>query len=175
MSPGFPTLRRWRSRPWRPREAICIRNGTARLEALGVSSDHQGGVTDYVITHNGVPIGTVDLPRDGDRFTVPVTPLAGYEVVRPLVRRASAALADVALGHPPNAVLLGRVAELGAALELRDGAGSLVPVDFIELTDWPGGAPEVAAFIQLRDAHAPVPAAVPSQPRTGSDTAAPAA
>jgi hypothetical protein len=50
-----------------------------------------------------------------------------------------------------------------------------VPVDFIELTDWPGGTPEVAAFIRLRDAHAPVQARVPARPQHDSDASAPAA
>ena len=122
-----------------------------------------------------MPIGTIDLPRDGDRFTVSVSPLAGYDSIRALVRRASAALANIALGHPANAVLMGRAGELGDALELRDTAGALVPVDFIELTDWPGGAPEVAALIQLRDAHAPVPAKVPPQTTGVSGAAPPAA
>ncbi len=170
---GRSSRNHWRL--WPPREASCIPNAAARLEALGGSTNHHGGVTKYVITLSGVPIGMVNLPRGGDRFTVSVTPFAGYEAIRPLVRRASAALADTALGHPPNGVVLGRLAELGGALELRDSAGALVPVDFIELTDWPGGPPEVAAFIQLRDAHAPLPAAMPPHPRTDSDTAAPAA
>ena len=143
--------------------------------SLGDNSNHLEGLTEYVITHQGVPIGTAELPLDGDRFTVSVTPLPGYEVIRPLVRRASAALADIALGQPANTVLLGRASELGGSLELCDATGALMPVDFIELTDWPGGAPEVAAFIQLRDAHAPVHATVPSPPRGDSDKSAPEA
>ena len=117
----------------------------------------------------------MELPRHGDRFTVAVTPLLGYEVIRPLVRRASVALADVALGRPANAVALNRAVDLGRALELRDTAGALVPVDFVELTDWPGGTPEVAAFIRMHEAHAPVPAIVPPPPHAGSDASAPAA
>jgi hypothetical protein len=51
----------------------------------------------------------------------------------------------------------------------------MVPTDYIELTDWPGGEPAVAAFIRLRDAHAGVPARVPPPPVGGTDAQAPAA
>jgi len=137
--------------------------------------DLRGAFTEYVITHHGVPIGTVELPREGDRFTVGVAPLAGYEAIRPLVRNASSAFADVALGRPADALALSRAAALARALELRDTTGALVPVDFTELTDWPGGTPEVAALVRLREAHAPVSAKVPVTPRGDADTSAPAA
>src|SRR5687768_6387916 len=104
---------------------------------------------EYTITHQGVPIGTIELPRDGERFTVAVQPLPAYRALSPLVRVASAALANVALNQPADAVALARATSQGRALELRDGTGALVPVDFIELTEWPGGTPEVAAFIRL--------------------------
>ena len=130
---------------------------------------------EYAITHQGVPIGTIELPPDGDRFTVAVRPLPAYAAVQALVRSASVALADVGLGRPANAVALRRAADLGRALELREATGALVPVDSIELTEWPGGEPEVAAFVRLRESHAPVPAAVPPRPRSESGTSAPAA
>jgi hypothetical protein len=129
----------------------------------------------YTITHQGVPVGSIELPRDGDRFTVAVQPLPAYSAIQPLVRQASAALANVALGRSANAVALQHAAALGRAVELRDSTGALVPVDFIELTDWPGSKPEVAAFIRLRGAHARVQARVSPQPRGDSDTSAPAA
>ena len=128
-------------------------------------------MTVFVITHRGVPIGTVELPREGDHFTVEVQPLAAYADIQPFVREASGALADVALGRSANALALNRAAALGRALELRDATGALVPVDFIELTDWPGGTPAVAAFIRMREARAPVLARMPEQPRADSDAA----
>ena len=133
----------------------------------------------YTITHRGVPVGNVALPPSGARVTVAVAPLPGYEAIRPLVRRASRALYAVALGAPGTPVprplasetTLGRAAELGRVLELRDAAGALVPTDFIDLTDWPGGAPEVAAIIGLRDSHAqhPAPSPVPRIADSGTE------
>ena len=128
-------------------------------------------MTEFLITHRGVPIGTVELPCEGDRFTVEVQPLAAYTAIQPFVREASGALADVALGRSANALALNSAAALGRALELRDVTGALVPVDFIELTDWPGGTPAVAAFIRVRETHAPMLARMPEQPRTDSDAA----
>ena len=130
---------------------------------------------DYMITHHGVPIGIVELPREGERFTVAVRPLPAYQALSALVRAASIALANVALNQPADAMALARASSQGRALELRDRAGALVPADFIELTEWPGGTPEVAAFIRLRDAHAPVPALVPRRGDAGSGAVTPAA
>ena len=64
---------------------------------------------------------------------------------------------------------------LSRSLELRDEAGVLVPTDYIELMDWPGGSPEVSALIGLRESQAHIPAYVPSRPKTDSDTELPAA
>ena len=132
----------------------------------------EGGATEYTITHHGVPVGTAELPSDGDRMTVAVEPLPAYAAIQPLVRDASCALADVALGRSGDMGALRRAAALGRDLELRDPAGALVPADFIELTEWPSGAPQVAAFIQLREAHAPVPARLPLGRSGGSEAAA---
>jgi hypothetical protein len=133
----------------------------------------------YTITHRGVPVGIVALPPSGERVVVAVTPLPGYEAIRPLVCRATRALDAVTLGAPaarPDApeTALAAAAELGRALELRDGAGALVPADFIDLTDCPGGAPEVAAIISLRDSHARQPAPSPA-PRIADSGAEPPA
>jgi hypothetical protein len=127
------------------------------------------GLTPHTISHNGVPVGLVVLPPDGERFTLPVQPLRAYAAIQSRVREASASLADVALGNPADASALHDAILLGRALELRDATGALVAVDYIELTDWPGGNPEVAAFIRVREVHAPVPAWVRPQPRGGSD------
>jgi hypothetical protein len=51
----------------------------------------------------------------------------------------------------------------------------MVPTDYVELTDWPGGEPAVAAFIRLRGSHAGVPARLPPPPVGGTDAHAPAA
>ena len=129
----------------------------------------------YTVTHQGVPIGIIELPADADRVTVALDPLPAYAAVQPMVRRASSALADVALGRPTNAIALQEAAGLGRTLELRDASGALVPVDFIELTEWPGGNIEFAAFVRLRDSHAIVPAKVRTTPRGDLDFSAPAA
>ena len=92
------------------------------------------------------------------------------------------ALADTALSaREPTSTLsprrenaFARAAELGRELELRDGSGALVPADFIELTEWPGAAPEVAALLRLRGSHAPVPAPVTPSPPGGAGRGKPA-
>lgn len=127
------------------------------------------GLAPHTISHNGVPVGFVALPLRGERFTLPVQPLPAYAAIQSRVRAASAALADVALGSTADAGALHDAILLGRALELRDATGTLVPVDYIELTHWPGGSPEVAAFIRIREAHAPVLARVSLEPRGGSD------
>jgi len=132
----------------------------------------------YTITHRGVPIGTIELPVSSERVTVAVSPLPGYEAIQPMVRQASRALSAVVLdaaGTPglrplASEAALGRAAELGRALELRDATGALVPTDFIDLTEWPGGTPAVAATIGLRDSHARQPA--PAAPPRIADSAA---
>lgn len=134
----------------------------------------------FTITHHGVPIGQIEMLPAGERLTVPVQPLPGYMPLQDLVQAASRALADVALcraglASPQANHALQRGVELGRVLELRDSAGAMVPTDYIELTDWLGGEPAVAAFIRLRDAHAGVPARVPPPPVGGTDADAPAA
>ena len=105
-------------------------------------------------------------------------PLPAYEALRRIVRSASEALADVALANTrgePESLALHQNAELGRGLELRDATGALVPTDFIELTEWPGGSPEVAATIRFREAHAAIPARVVRPPSRSSDADSPAA
>jgi hypothetical protein len=136
----------------------------------------------FTITHQGVPIGEVELPAGGEWVAVPVSPLPAYESIRPLVRAASVALSRVALAGAGETALpqirsqttLHRAAELGRALELRDAAGALVPTDFIDLTDWPGGEPAVAAIVGLRDSHAARPAVERPPTLGGSDSVPPA-
>jgi hypothetical protein len=134
----------------------------------------------FTITHHGVPIGLIESLPAEERITIGVQPLPGYAPLQELVRAASRALADTALSRPtpasaPVASALRRGAELGRELELRDEAGALVPADYIELTDWPGGEPEIAALIRLRDAHAGAPARVPPRTSGGADAHSPAA
>ena len=129
----------------------------------------------YTVTTHGVPIGVIALPADADRVTVALDPLPAYSALQPMVRRASSALADVARGRAANAIALHEAATLGRLLELRDAAGALVPVDFIELTEWPGGNIEFAAFVRFRQSPALRPATVRPQPRGDSDFSAPAA
>ena len=129
----------------------------------------------YTITLRGVPVCTTDFIPEGEFVTVPVRPAPAYSTIQPLIRAASAALADVALERHPLAPSdrekdpLRRGAELGRVLELRDLSGALVPTDFIELTEWPGGTPEVAAMLRFRDAHAPVVATRKTNPGSATD------
>jgi hypothetical protein len=48
-----------------------------------------------------------------------------------------------------------------------------VPADFVELTDWPGGHPEVAVLVRFRGAHPGGPA-VRRPPHTAGGGASPA-
>ena len=132
------------------------------------------------ITHHGVPIGLIELLPAEERITIGVQPLPGYVPLQELVRAASRALADTALSRPTPAdaqfaFALRRGVELGRELELRDEAGALVPTDYIELTDWPGGEPEIAALIRLRDAHAGAHARVAPRTSGGADAHSPSA
>ncbi len=134
----------------------------------------------YTITHRGVPVGEVESLPAGELVTLVVKPLPGYESLRTMVRAASAALANVALPSaapavPENQEALRRGAEIGRELELRDSSGALVPADFVELTEWPGGDPEVAALARFRDSHAAVRAVVRRPPGSGAGALHPAA
>ncbi|HJU69012.1 MAG TPA: hypothetical protein VJ650_12310 [Gemmatimonadaceae bacterium] len=141
----------------------------------------------FTITHNGVPVGTVELTRAdtsaAEQIACAVLPLPGYAPIQPVVRAASVALRNLLPAGPaadPGTQAaaeraLGRGAELGRALELRDPTGLLVPTDFIELSEWQGGNPEVAALIRFRLSHAAVPARLPPRESGGTDAAAPAA
>ena len=141
----------------------------------------------FTITRHGVPIGTVELTRAdtsaAEQIACAVFPLPGYAPLQPIVRAASEALRNLLPAGPPAdrgtelaaERALGRGAELGRELELRDATGLLVPTDFIELSEWRGGNPEVAALIRFRLSHAAVPARLPPRESGGSDAAAPAA
>jgi hypothetical protein len=106
----------------------------------------------------------------------------GHEAIRPLVRRVTAAVPDLARGAPGWPALRphhsesagGRATALGRALELRDGAGALVPTDLIDRSDWPGATREVDAVIGLRDRHAREAASEPL-PRIGDPASEPPA
>ena len=140
----------------------------------------------FTITHNGVPVGTLELTRAdtsaAEQLVCAVMPLPGYSPLQPIVRAASAALRNLMPAGPPAdrgtelsaERALNRGAELGRALELRDVTGLLVPTDFVELSEWPGGNPEVAALIRFRFSHAAVPARLPPRESGGTDAAAPA-
>ncbi len=133
-------------------------------------------MSSFTISLRGVPVGVAEFVPVSDLIAVAVHPLPGYDAVRPTVRAASGALADAAIGRvadTPRDEALRRGAELGRLLELRDRAGALVPTDFIDLTEWPNGSPEVAAMIRFREAHAAVPASLRVQPVRGADARSP--
>lgn len=119
--------------------------------------------------HRGVPIGIIEAIPPGERIPVAVFPLSAYASIQARVRLASVACADAALNQLPGAPALRHAKELSRYLELRDGTGALVPTEYIELTDWPGGVPEISALIGLRESHARQPARAPSHPRSDVD------
>lgn len=141
----------------------------------------------FTITHNGVPVGTIELTRadtsGAEQIVCGLMPLPGYAPIQPIVRAATEALRNLLPVGPPAdhrteiaaERALGQGAELGRALELRDPTGLLMPTDFIELSEWQGGTPEVAALIRFRLSHAAIPARLPSRDTSGGDAAAPAA
>ena len=127
----------------------------------------------FTITHNGVPVGTVEFNPAEESVGIPVRPLSGYAGVREIVRAMTNTLLSISSGKgnlPVAAAALKRGTELKQQLELQDEMGVLVPVDFIVLTEWPGLMPTVVATLQLRDAHATVPAPVPRPPIEGEST-----
>ena len=140
---------------------------------------NQEGNTRYTIELRGTPVAEAEVTLASETLTFPVQPLDGYDSIRPVVRAASCAFAQVALegqaGGGVSTHALAQGAELGRMLELRDTTGALVPTDFIELTEWPGGSPEYAAFVRLRDANAFVAAHVLRVPATSRDAADPPA
>ena len=135
-----------------------------------------GTASTFTISLRGVPVGVADFAPGPDFIAVAVRPLRGYDAVRATVRAASIALADAAIGGQSGRATDGALrsgVELGRMLELRDDSGVLVPTDFIELTEWPGGSPELAAMIRFRDAQAAVPASIRVAPVRATDARSP--
>jgi len=136
-------------------------------------------MTSFTITHQGVPLGTVELDPAQQRVAAAVATLPAYEAIRPIIQAASAALRAAAVGggeaDTGSRDALQRGAALGKDLELRDSAGELVPTDFIELAEWPGEDPEVRAWIGFRGVPAAQPARRSPPKREGPESAPPAA
>lgn len=146
----------------------------------------------YTVSHKGVPIGEVELDLSAELAAADMVPLAGYEAVRPDVQAVTLAMdvlgfmgpfarplraavaADLAAGVAPRDALA-RGAELGRELELRDPRGAPVAVDWIELMDFAGSPPEIAAWVRVRTAPSAVVASGAPQPRGGADTSRPEA
>jgi len=133
----------------------------------------------FTITHQGVPIGTIELDEAEHRIAAAVAPLPAYESIRPIVRAASIALRAVAVSAEDadsrSRDALHRGAALGRDLELQSSKGELVPTDFIELVEWPGETPEVRAWVGLRGVPAREPARVGPRRGKGPESAPPAA
>jgi hypothetical protein len=124
----------------------------------------------YVVHHEGVPVGRVELtPRvglaAGELLTLP-----GYEIVRARVDAASAVLWATGVFGPPappsadtDADLEARTALATAAalgLELRDDHGRPVPTTFVNLLSVDEFRGEVLAVVRFADSHAGVGAAL---------------
>ena len=96
----------------------------------------------FSLTHQGVPIGSVDLALDGGQVEGVVEVLPAYEAVRAIAQRATKALLEVrdrsreARAERREGFREG--AELARALELRDAHGDRVPADYVVLHDEPG-------------------------------------
>lgn len=120
----------------------------------------------YTIEHQGVPVGIVEVMPGAELTAADVQPLPGYAAIQPLVRTATDALRNLGFIGPVaeptssarGADALAAAGALGGRLELRDERGAMVPVEAIDLTDWPGSENEVVAFITFGDAGATVPA-----------------
>ena len=118
----------------------------------------------YTIEHQGVPVGTVELKAQSEVAAADVEPLAGYATIEPVVRAATTALRNLgfrgAVAHVASnaseSTVLRDAATLGRQLELRDGRGAAVAVDFIDITDWSEREREIVAFVTFRDASAHV-------------------
>lgn len=119
----------------------------------------------YTITHRGVPIGTVDAHRQKEFAAGPVTPLPGYELLRPHITAASRAMkdqgepgaaSDPAI-HDRHKVALQREQELGYELQLQDERGEPVAVDSIWLNDLGEGS-KLSAIIIFQGASSAIAA-----------------
>lgn len=120
----------------------------------------------YTITYRGVPVGRADLNLGPELVVAEVTPLRAYDAIRPDVRAATVALhragflaaapqRDVSAAPHMLVGALGRGAEIGRELELRDDCGAAVAADFVELMDF---TPMVTAWARARQAPASVSA-----------------
>lgn len=128
------------------------------------------------ITHDGVPIGTVDLAMQrlpgaspGGAVMGDLTPGSGYAVVREVIRRASAetwrfgfpgapAFADCFVSPWPDRTALAHARAL--SLQMCDEAGAVVPTDYVSIVEDPD--PEVSPTVFVRLSAVTVEAVVPA-------------
>ena len=134
----------------------------------------------FSITHEGVPIGRIDLDPSQRRTEAVVALLPAYDAIRPIVQATTRALlrASAAYVAEPHAAPLNpenHVTDLGKRLELLDTMGQLVPTDFIELRDWSVEVSQVHALVGFRTVPAGRPANTVAPRREGPDSAPPAA
>jgi hypothetical protein len=131
---------------------------------------------EFTILHRGVPLGTVELPSS-DLAIGELAPSPAYLAVREEIREASAALwalgflSESPLARTADPSSLARAQAL--PLELRDPAGTLVTVDFINIVERPDAADAPVVFTRFRHAAAIAPAAVRRQPRAGGEKSRP--
>ena len=108
----------------------------------------------YLITHHGVPIGTVDLDLRGGRTDGPVSVLPAYQTIKALVQRVTKALHDVRSrtrgARTDRRERFREAAELTRELELRDEQGQPVVTDYLVLND-EGSEPPMLTAIGMRD------------------------
>jgi len=128
------------------------------------------------ITHDGLPIGTVDLAmqRLPGAFPCSVamgdfTPGSGYAVVREVIRRASAetwrfgfpgapVFPDFFVSPWRDRTALAHANAL--SLQMCDEAGAVVPTDYVNIVEDPD--PEVSPTVFVRLSAVTVEAVVPA-------------
>ena len=122
------------------------------------------------VYHQGVPLGSADLPS-GELAVAHFEPSEAYLSVRGLIREASAALWNVTSGYPEGFQAHVSTEALTAAaqlpLELRDDEGRLIAADFVNLVERPHTEEGPVVFARFRHSHAGVASKLPAQHKKG--------
>ena len=131
----------------------------------------------YTVSHEGVPVGTVEL-APGETVAGELAATPAYKSIQAVVRAASEVLWSqgfLATGQPaariPDAAALARAQSL--PLELRDSSGGFVAADFVNIVERPGLGEPPVAFVRFRHAPAADPAVRPPREGDGRDRTRP--
>ena len=131
----------------------------------------------YTVSHQGVPVGTVEL-APGETVAGELSATPAYKSIQAVVRAASEVLwaqGFLAAGQPPtripDAAALSRAQSL--PLELRDSRGGFVAADFVNIVERPGLGEPPVAFVRFRHAPAAEPATQSPREAEGGGRARP--